>query len=380
MDIGIISSSIEEKSGGIGVYTEQLIKNLNQIDQDNRYHLIHSEYSPRDVYEYNSEIIIPRNRFLNNKPGAYMFWRYYTLSRDLKKHVLDVVHDPYELGPLSFSQPMAKVITIHDLTPLLFPRMFKRGDVLLHQLLLGRTIKNVDRIITVSEYSKQDLINHLQAPEKKIKVIHNGKDDIFQEASLEAREHICHSYSLSSPFILSVGGLHPIKNIPGLLKSYALLRGEGYHLPLVLVGKKVDSWHPIFHTLQDLGLEKEVIFTGHISQKDLAHLYSAAELFVYPCLYAGFGLPPLEAMACGTPVISSNNSSIPEVVGDAGIMVDPENHQELAHQMSLVLSDENLQKKMIKKGKKQADLFSWKTAAQKTLEVYNQAQEMHGTI
>lgn len=377
MNIGIVSSFIDEKSGGIGVYTENLVKKLNEIDFHNNYFLIHYARSTRDIYLDNSEIIIPQKSFLNHMPGSYSFWRYYTLPKELKKYKLDVIHDPYELGPLSFSNPAAKIITIHDLTPLLFPEHFKSADVWLHRLLFSKTIKNVDKIITVSEYSKKDIIEHINAPEDKIEVVYNGKSEIFHPHPEAELEEIKKRYNIPYEFILCVGGLHPIKNIPRLLKAYKKVLENGYRQPLVIVGKKVDKWDPIFHTISQLGLEDRVIFTGHINDNDLSLLYSAAQVFVYPCLYAGFGLPPLEAMACGTPVISSNNSSIPEVVGDAGILIDPYQVYDIATAMVHVMDDESMQKKMIKKGKKQAKLFSWDNAARETLNIYKEAYESH---
>jgi len=377
MNIGIVSSFIDEKSGGIGVYTENLVKKLNEIDFHNNYFLIHYERSTQDIYLENSEIIIPQKSFLNKMPGSYSFWRYYTLPKELKKYKLDVIHDPYELGPLSFSNPAAKIITIHDLTPLLFPEHFKSADVWLHRLLFSKTIKNVDKIITVSEYSKKDIIEHINAPEDKIEVVYNGKSEIFHPHTENEVEEIKKRYNLPSEFILCVGGLHPIKNIPRLLKAYKKVLESGYWQPLVIVGKKVDKWDPIFQTISQLGLEDKVLFTGHINDNDLSLLYSAAEVFVYPCLYAGFGLPPLEAMACGTPVISSNNSSIPEVVGDAGILIDPYQVYDISNALVHVLDDKSMQKKMIKKGKKQAELFSWENAARETLNIYQEAYEYH---
>src|SRR5512145_3340171 len=183
MNIGIVSNFVDEKSGGIGVYTENLVKNINEIDHQNNYFLIHYQKSLQDIYLQNSEIIIPRNKLLDNLPGSYSFWRYYTLPKEIKKYKLDVIHDPYELGPLSFSNPATKIITIHDLTPLLFPKHFKSSDVWLHRLLFSKTIKNVDKIITVSEYSKKDIMKHINAPEDKIEVVYNGKSDIFHPHS-----------------------------------------------------------------------------------------------------------------------------------------------------------------------------------------------------
>lgn len=362
---------MDEFSGGIGVYTYQIIKNLNEIDDENKYHLIHYSKNDLDVYNHNNEIIISKNRFIKGW-GSFMFWRYFTLPRKLKTYSLDMVHDPYELGPFTFSQPYQKVITVHDLTPLIFPKLFKKMDVILHRLLLKKTIDRADKIITVSYHSKNDLIKYLNVPEDKIEVIYNGKGESFQPMNKEEIDDINKKYQLPHEFILSVGGLHPIKNIPRLLQAYNLALKDGLKHKLVIVGNPMDRSHEIFRTLKVLGIEEKVIFTGPVSEKDLVALYNAADLFVYPCLYAGFGLPPLEAMACGTPVITSNNSSLPEVVGDAGLFINPYNTKELAQSINSLLGEEKTRKKLIKKGLKRSELFKWSDTAIKTLEVYEE--------
>ena len=371
MDIGIISNSIDEFSGGIGVYTYQLIKNLNKIDDENKYYLIHYFKNDLDVYNYNKDIIIPKNRFFNEW-GSFMFWRYLTLPLNLKNYSLDMVHDPYELGPFTFTQPFQKVITVHDLTPLIFPKLFKKTDVILHRLLLKKTIARVDKIITVSNHSKNDLIKYVNAPEDKIEVIYNGKGEAFKPLDKEEIKGITTKYQLPHEFILSVGGLHPIKNIPRLLQAYHLALKDGLKHKLVIVGVSMDRTHEIFQTLKTLDIEEKVIFTGPVPEKDLIALYNAADLFVYPCLYAGFGIPPLEAMACGTPVITSNNSSQPEVVGDAGLLINPYNTTELAYNINTLISDDEIRKKLIKKGLKRSKLFKWNDTAIKTLKIYEQ--------
>lgn len=371
MDIGIICDSIDEYRGGIGVYTYQLLKNFNQIDNENKYHLIHYSKSDLDLYNQNNEILIPKNRFIQGR-GSYLFWRYLSLPLKLKKCSLDVLHDPYELGPLTFSQPFRKVITVHDLTPLLFPNLFKWGDVILHRLLLQKTINKADKIITVSYHSQKDILNYFKIPETMIEVIYNGIDESFKLMSSKKISEVREKYGLPTHFILSVGGLHPIKNIPRLLEGYHHARKAGLNHKLVIVGGVVDKTEEIFQTIKFLGLEKDVIFTGAVSQNDLVKLYNAADLFIYPCLYAGFGLPPLEAMACGTPVITSCNSSLPEVVGDSAVLIDPYQTKEIANAITGVLSNEDMRQTLIEKGLKRAEMFNWRKSALKTLEVYKE--------
>lgn len=371
MDIGIVSSFIDEFSGGIGVYTHQILKNLNKMDKENDYHLIHYLKNDLDVYKENNEIIIPKNRLIRGW-GSYMFWRYFTLPQKLKKYPLDVVHDPYELGPFTFSQPFRKVITVHDLTPMLFPGLFKSGDVMLHRLLLKKTIEKADKIITVSYNSQRDIMDLLNVPEEKIEVIYNGKDDAFKQLKSKEIRNVREKYGLPPHFILCVGGLHPIKNIPRLLKAFYIACNDGVEHKLVIVGGVVDGVEEIFHTLNILKLEDKVIFTGKVSNDDLIGLYNAADLFLYPCLYAGFGLPPLEAMACGTPVITSCSSSLPEIVGDAAVLINPYQTRDLACAIKRVLSDDDMMGSMVKNGLKRSKMFNWRKTAYETLKVYKE--------
>jgi len=372
MDIGIISSFVDEMSGGIGVYTHNLIENLNKIDKNNNYHLIHYLKKDMEMYRINNDIIIPKYNFMDKIGGSYSLWRYYILPRNMKNLEMDVVHDPYELGPLSFNMPFKKVVTIHDLSPIIFPNLFKWGDVMIHRLLFKKTVKNMDKIITVSEHSKNDIINYLKVPEENIEVIYNGKDDAFKPMSDWEIRDVYGKYGIDSEFILTVGGIHPIKNISNILKAYHKLKKSGLKYKLVVVGNKMDKWEKIFETVQNLKLTGDVIFTGVVPLQDLTKLYNAAKLFVYPCLYAGFGLPPLESMACGTPVVTSNNSSLPEVVGNAGVMIDPYNVDELSEAIDGVLKDEDLQKDLTKKGLKRAELFNWNKTASETLNIYEE--------
>ena len=374
MQIGIVSNFLDEFSGGIGVYTYQLLKNLSKIDKKNEYYPIHHLKSDIDVYSENNDIIIPKNRFVTGV-GSNMFWRYFTLPLNLKKYSMDMVHDPYELGAFNFGGSFRKIVTVHDLTPLLFPNLFKRSDALLHRLLLKKNLKFADKIITVSYHSQQDIIKRLDIPEEKIEVIYNGKTEHFKPLTYRETLRVREIYGLPRRFILSVGGLHPIKNIPRLLKAFYLARRRGLQHKLVIVGTNMDKSAEIFRTIRFLGLEKQVIFTGKVPDEDLAGIYNAADIFIYPCLYAGFGLPPLEAMASGTPIITSCGGSLPEVVGDAGLYVDPYDTRQMANSINRLVDDYDLKNDLIKKGLKRSKFFNWNKCASETLEVYEEVYD-----
>jgi glycosyltransferase involved in cell wall biosynthesis len=369
LKIGIITNPIDEGIPSHTVYIHNLIKNLNILDKENEYYMIHHTKMDLDIYRSNKEIIIPQPSF---KPLRGIFWRYVILPQKLKKLDVDLVHDPRGIGILSFDMPFKKVITIHDLSSLLYPSI-NIGGMCAHKLLGAKTIKNVDKVITISECTKRDVMKYLKAPEEKVKVIYNGKDEGFKPVNQKEVDKFKQKYNLDFSFILYVGVLQPRKNIPTLIKAYYKLKKEGIKHKLVIAGGKGWQYKKIFETVEKLNLQKDVIFIGHIPDDDIPKLYNAADLFAFPSIYEGFGLPPLEAMACETPVVTSNSSSLPEVVGDAGIMVNPYDVDGLSKAMYEVLTNEGLRADMVKKGLERAKMFSWEKCAKEVLEVYEEA-------
>ena len=373
MKIGIATDFMDRNLGGIGTYTKNLVNNFNKIDKKNEYHLIHHTTVSIDIYKNNKEILI---KSFSLPKGAGLSWRFINAPLKLRFiKELNLVHDPYGIGPLSFKMPFKKVMTIHDLTPTLFPHTFNLAPVLLHKLLLPRTLKTADKIIADSNSTKKDLMNHFNIPEEKIRVILLAADEKFKPLSNKEIKEAKQKYSLNFPFILYVGTLEPRKNIPSLIKAVYKLKKKNLQYKLVIAGKKGWKYKEIFETINKLNLQNDVVFTGYVSDEDLPALYNAADMFVYPSIYEGFGLPPLEAMACGTPVITSNTSSLPEVVGDAGIMIDPPDVDGLADAMHKVLTDGGLRADMTKKGLERAKIFSWEKCARETLEVYEEVYD-----
>lgn len=369
MKIAIITNPIDEIHSSYTVYTYNLIKNLNLLDKENEYYLIHHTKIDLDIYRSNKEVIVPLPSF---KPLKWLFWRYVLLPQKLKKLDVDLVHDPRGIGILSFDMPFKKVITIHDLSSLLYPLINIHG-MWAHKLFGTKTIKNVDKVITVSESTKRDAIKYLRTIEEKIQVIYNGKDERFKPLNQKEVDEFKEKFNFNFSFILFVGVLHPRKNIPTLIKAYYKLKKNGIKHKLIIAGGgKGWQYKEIFKTVERLNLQKDVIFMGYVPDDDLPKIYNAADLFVFPSIYEGFGLPPLEAMACGTPVITSNAGSLPGVVGDAGIMVNPYDVDGLAKAMHEVLNNEGMGVDMVKKGLERAKMFSWEKCAKETLEVYEE--------
>ena len=260
--------------------------------------------------------------------------------------------------------------TLHDLIFRFYPQTHKPLNRWFLTLMMPRFLRAVDAVIAVSDCTKRDAVRLYGLDEAKIKVIHEGVNPRFCTAPPEAISVVRQKYGLPKDFILSVGTIEPRKNLTSLLEAYRVLRDRRGECKLVIVGQKGWLYEGFFRRLRELGLKDEVIFPGFVPDEDLPALYSAADLFVFPSLYEGFGLPVLEAMACGAPVITSNTSSLPEVAGDAALLVDPTSIEALTHAMRNVLESKQLRDELSAKGYEQAAKFNWESAARETLAVY----------
>jgi len=292
-----------------------------------------------------------------------------TLPLELLRIPMDLLHSPDFIPP--FRRRCRSVITVHDLAFLRFPHLLTSESAGFYGQ-VGRAVESADQVIAVSEATRQDLLELLDADPAKITVVHEAAGPGFRP--LEPAEVERHRARLQLPdrFILFVGTLEPRKNLTVLLKAFA--RGWKEHrVPLVVVGRRGWLYQEVFETRDALGLGDEVRFVGAVPAEQLVYYYNCAICLILPSLYEGFGLPALEAMACGTPVVVSNVSSLPEVVGDAGLLVDPRDAESLAGAMATLLSDEVLRNRLSQRGIQRAATFSWEKAAQETLAVYRKA-------
>ncbi len=280
---------------------------------------------------------------------------------------LDIFHSTdFVLPPVRQART---ILTVHDLTFMRLPHCAEAGLRAYLSRVVPRSIERADLVLADSQSTKNDLIELLGVPPDKIEVVYAGVESRFRPMEGEvALQRVKRRYGLDFPFILSLGTLEPRKNFTGLIEAYALLKDKG--LKLVIAGGKGWLYEEIFARVEELGLKDKVIFPGFVADEDLPALYNLARLFVFPSLYEGFGLPPLEAMACGTPVVTSDRPSLPEVVGEAGLMVEATDSQALAKAIERALTDEDLRQEMKEKGLKQAARFTWDAAAEKLLEVY----------
>jgi len=374
MRIGIDARLIHYSQAGIAQYTTHLVKALAKIDRSNQYYLLQSrkETTPLvDAHNFARRgIWTPSHHSLEH----------YILGLEVANLRLDVLHSPDFIPPKR--NPLAKfktVITVHDLAFLIYPHFLTKKAARYYGQ-IDRAVRRANHIIAVSESTKADLGRFLGVSDSKVTVIYEAANPVYKPMPKEEAWKKANKLypNLPRDFLLFVGTLEPRKNIPTLLDAYKIMRDSYKQDPvkLVLAGSPGWLFDGIFQKVQDLGLEGEVLFLGRVPTSALVALYNAALALVHPAHYEGFGLPTLEAMACGTPVVTTNVSSLPEVVGDAALLVSPDDAEEMAVAMWRVISDERLRKTLSQKGLNRAKAFSWEKAAQETLEVYRKAAGM----
>ena len=282
---------------------------------------------------------------------------------------LDLLHGPVNALPLA--APCRGVITIHDLAFLAHPDAFTPAKRRYLTAMTGLSARRAGRIIAVSAFTRDEIARRLGVPARKIAVVHNGVDGAFRPLPAEAVARFRAEQRLPERLILCVGTLEPRKNLDGLVRAYALLRQQAPDTPpLMLAGATGWGFQPLFGLVEELGLKEHVHFPGFVPQADLPLWYAAADVFVYPSLYEGFGLPPLEAMACGAAVIASSASSLPEVIGDAGLLVPPRDYGAIADALQRVLTDATLREDLRQRGIARAAEFTWQRTAEATASVY----------
>lgn len=294
-------------------------------------------------------------------------WTPIAFPRDLRARRMDLAHVQYLVPPVA---PCPVVTTIHDVAFRRFPKLFPLKHRLLLNWLIPMAVRQAAAILTGSEATRNDLVELFGAAPESVHVTPYAADEAYRpmrrrDAVDAVRRHL----GVPVPYILSVGVLQPRKNLPRLVRAYNRIAARVPHR-LVLVGK--EGWAPeeLRAAVAETPVGREVIFTGYVADADLPALYAAADLFVYPSLYEGFGLPPLEAMACGAPVITSRVSSLPEVAGDAAVLIDPTSETELSDAMLELLGDPGRRRELSERGLARAEQFSWSRTAQLTRDVY----------
>ncbi len=366
MKVGIDSrAAIWYRGTGMGTYTYQLIRNIYLIDKKTDYHFFLPNERFQGLNPLNSGVFHSIGQTKNK------FWEEIA-SVAIDPRGMDVYHVPQNGIGLPKVKECKTVVTIHDLIPYILPETVGPGYLKIFRETMPMILERADHIITVSEHSKKDLIRLMKVPEEKISVIYEAAETIYKPINKElAKARLANKYGIREPYILYLGGFSPRKNLVGLIHAFALLRKE---LPgpckLLVVGRENPMVEAAKKAAVKTGCDKDILFAGFAPIQDLPFLYNGAELFAYPSFYEGFGLPPIEAMACGTPTIVSNCSSLPEVVGEAALSVSPEDVSALASQMHRIFSDSRLRQELSRAGILRASEFSWTKAAAKTIQVY----------
>lgn len=359
MRVGLIHYGLDRQTTGIGRYTLELANAL--ADQGVSIHRLWAGTCPPEMAG-------------ESLRGSYRLPGLLTLgqgqiARLAQRLQLDIIHDPTGATPLLLTRA-ARVVTIHDAIPYVYPQTSTRLDWLIYRFWLPLALRHVNAVITDSEQSRRDIMSHLSTPSNDTVVVSAAADRRFRPIEPAATAAVLQEYGIDSPYILYVGALESRKNLPRLLEAFGQLREWSTNWKLVIVGARKWKFSPIFDTVQRLALASHVHFTGYVADEHLPALYSGADLFTFPSLYEGFGLPVLEAMACGTPVVTSNSSSLPEVAGDAALLVDPTDVAAIAQAMRRILEDEALAADLRQRGLARAAEFSWERTARETIAVY----------
>lgn len=370
MYIGIDSQHILGEKDGVGYYTYHLIKNLMKLNTEDEYLLlVPGKFPFKDLLNKSlkeSQIKFPRwNKLFR------FFWSQGLLPLESEIKKIDLLHTLADISPFAFQGK--NVLTVQDISYLILPHTVPRPQHLYSLKFLPYAARKADRIITPSRFTKQTLLERLNLPEEKIRVIYHGVDPIFQPLDKNfSLKKIKEKYGIKNRFLFCLSSLVRRKNLVRLIKAHHYLKEKGkIDQILIISGRK--GWgffKDIFEVVDELKAEKEVIFTGYLPEEDRILFYNAADLFIYPSLHEGFGLPVLEAMACATPVITSNTSALPEISEDAALLMNPYKVEEIAFCIQHLLEDRELYKELQQKGLKRVKSFSWENTARQTLQVY----------
>ena len=360
--IGLDGTTLQPERSGVGFYTEHLFASLLAVDGKNEYVVLSNSEVRSDMIP--ADLVHEGYRF-----PVRGIWMQTILPLLLNRKKVDVCHYTNYISPLWSSCPA--VVTFHDMTVSLLPRYSSWKKRLLLRSLIPLVARKADAIIVVSESTRRDVLRTLRIPKEKIHLIQEGVTPEFKPVTNKNRlEQVKARYGLCGPYFIAVGTVEPRKNLVRLAQAFHQVRREtGRNLKLLIVGGKGFQSDRILREVKEAAGE-HVIWTGYAPSNDLPSLYSCAEALVYTSLYEGFGLPVLEAMACATPVITSNNSSLKEVAGDAALLVDPENVEDISNSMRRIIEDKTLYNMLSNKGIERASHFSWEEAARRTLKVY----------
>ena len=353
---------------GIGTYIRNLLQQLARMDRETEFVLL-GRPGDRDALAS-----VGRNfRAVAETAGNYSIAEQIRIPLALKREKVTLFHAPhYVLPPLV---PCRSIVTIHDCIHLMFPQYLpNRLAPAYARASIALAARRAARVLTVSESSKRDIQRFVDVPADRIDVIYNSYDERFGTEPLEEDMfRVRERYQLHDQFVLYAGNVKPHKNLERLIEAFHLVRRRGLdHIKLVMIGDEISKYAVLRRAVHRYQLHNSVRFLGYLPQETLAVMYRLAGVFVFPSLYEGFGLPPLEAMASGTPVVTSNVSSLPEVAGDAAVLVDPYSPEAIADGIERVLTDQALRRDLQQRGLARVKQFSWESSVRRVRDIYNE--------
>ena len=351
---------------GIGTYVRNLVTGLARQDDDARYVLLSRPEDSAFV-----EGLGPRFEAVIDRSGNYSAREQITVPLALRRARVDLFHAPHYVVPPLTGCPY--VVTIHDCIHLRFPQYLpNRAAYYYARGMMTMAARRAQRVLTVSEASKDDILHFLRVPADKVEVIYNALDErLASPPTAEDIGRVRDRFLLTAPFILYTGNIKPHKNVDRLIEAFSILRRRGFEdVKLLIIGDEISKYQNLRRLVHRFQLHQKVRFLGFVPDATLGALYRLASVFVFPSLYEGFGLPPLEAMAAGAPVITSNVSSLPEVVGDAALLIDPLDAGAIADAMARVLTDQALRASLIARGHERVKAFSWTRSVARIRQVY----------
>lgn len=363
----LLSGEAGYRQAGIHQYITQTLRHLSWEEEGPDY-ILYTQYG-RELSQANPGLTAVSSRWPTERRLVRIAWEQLAWPVSAARRKIDLLHSMAFVTP--WVSPCPAIVTVYDLSFVRFPDRFPAMQRLYLGTQTARSCRQAKRVITISESSRQDVHRLYRVPLGRIDVVYPGVDEVYQPLPDSEVEAFRQREGLTNRFVLHVGTLQPRKNIPMLLDAFARIPDPA--LQLVLVGGKGWLYDEIFQRVEALGLGSRVRFTGYVPEQDLPLWYNAADLFAFPSLYEGFGMPVVEAMACGTPVIAARTSSIPEAAGDAAALFDPRNVDELADRMATVLNHPGISDKMRRLGLRQSQEFSWKRAGRETAAVYQRA-------
>jgi glycosyltransferase involved in cell wall biosynthesis len=368
MRIGIDTTALPAQPGGAGTYIIQLVRALTSLDCDHDF-VIFANQDKHKIFVLEEKGNVQWVLGSNKKPARRLIWEQTTLPRLARETRIDILHSPHYTRPLQLG--CRSVVTFHDMTFFLTPHLHGLAKRIFFPIAIRYSARQADALIAVSDNTRRDSIRILGISPDKIATTPLGVDPRFrpilkQDVLLRLRK----KYNLPEKFLLFLGTIEPRKNLPTLLGAFSHLVNNGFSYDLAVVGQVGWMHEEVDNLVEKLDLNQRIHFTGYLPTEDLPAIYNLADAFIYPSVYEGFGIPPLEAMACGTPVITTKSSSMMEIVGDAGILVDPINEETLADAILTLSEDKELQGKFSKRGLQRAATFTWERTAHETLKIY----------